>query len=292
MKTPVMSTRRCYLYGAALSAPIFLFDLLHPLGVAGAMPYIALPLLGLLARSARAIICLAILGTVLTLAGVVTSAAGAPAIAVLINRSMGIVLTWAVAVTALRHLAVGNRLRRALQNAAFRDPLTGLYNRRYFFRICNNELLRYRRHGNSFSLIFIDADYFKRINDEFSHCAGDKALCAIAEVCMASVRDSDIVGRFGGEEFIVLLPHTHAQDAAIVAERIRRNMHKREIDWDGRRLDVTLSLGVAEIGPNVGDLDVVLKEADRALHAAKAGGRDQVVVAGTRNAPAAIVNAA
>lgn len=287
-----MSKRRSYLYGAALAASTFLFDLWHPLGVAGAMPYIALPLLGLLARSARAIVCLALLGTGLTIAGVYLSAAGASFYVVLLNRGMSVSLIWAVAATALRHLAVDDRLRRTLRNAAFRDALTGLYNRRYVFGIFNNELKRYRRYSEPFSLILIDADHFKHVNDEFGHCAGDDALRVIANVCLESVRDTDVVGRFGGEEFIVLLPHTKAHDAKTVAERIRHTMHEREIESHGRRFKVTLSLGITEVGPNADTFDDVLKVADQALYAAKNGGRDRVAVADGRNVPKAMINAA
>lgn len=278
-RTRLISDRKCYLYGTVLATTIFAFDLWHPLGVASATPYIALPLLGLLARSPRAVVNIAVLGTLLTIAGMFLSTAAAPLHVALLNRTMSMALIWIVAIIAIKHLAVGDRLRNSLRKAAFRDPLTGLYNRRYIFDIFRNELNRHQRYGIPFSLILIDADHFKRINDQYGHNAGDAALKAIANVCTASVRDIDVVGRFGGEEFIILLPSTHAAEAAVVAERIRRTMRREGIEFQGKQIDVTLSLGVAEVGPNADTFDDLLKAADEALYSAKRGGRDQTALA-------------
>lgn len=281
MKTRLMSNRKCNIYGASIAVAIFLIDLQHPLGVASAMPYIALPLLGLLARSSRLVIALAILGTTLNFAGLLLSSAGAPFYVVLINRTMTAVLVWVVAYAAIQHLSIGNRLRAGLRKAAFRDALTGLFNRRYVFGIFEKELNRYKRYGDHFSLILIDADRFKRVNDKHGHCGGDAALKTIADACTRAVRDSDIVGRFGGEEFIVLLPHTSASEAATVAERIRRAVLNCELVWEGRRIDLSLSLGVAEVGPGADTFNDLLRAADQALYAAKSRGRNQTVVAGS-----------
>ena len=276
MKTRLISDRKCDLYGAALAAATFVFDVYHPLGIAGAMPYIALPLLGLLARSSRAVINLALLGTVLNIGGVALS--GTSLYVSMVNHLMSGILVCIVAYIALIHLAVGDRLRASLHDAAFRDPLTQLYNRRYVFNILRDEFRRYQRYGDPFSLMLIDADHFKQINDQFGHLAGDAALKAIADVCNKSVRETDVVGRFGGEEFIILLPHTRATDAKIVAERIRISTLESDFCWEGQRIDVRLSLGVAEAGLNAGDFDELITAADEALYAAKEGGRNQTVV--------------
>jgi diguanylate cyclase (GGDEF)-like protein len=277
METRLISDRKCDLYGAALASATFLFDIYHPLGIAGAMPYIALPLLGLLARSSRAVINLALLGTVLNVGGVALS--GTSLYVSMVNHLMSGILVWTVAYIALTHLAVGDRLRASLHDAAFRDPLTGLYNRRYVFNILQDEFKKYLRYKDPFSVMLIDADHFKRINDRFGHLAGDAALKAIADVCNRSVRETDVVGRFGGEEFIILLPHTRATDAKIVAERIRKTMLETEIYWEGQRLDIRLSLGVAEAGLHADDYDELITAADEALYAAKEGGRNQTVIA-------------
>ncbi len=286
MKTRLISDRKCDLYGAALASVTFAFDIYHPPGIAGAMPYIALPLLGLLARSSRAVIRLAVLGTVLNVGGVVMAKSGAPLYALLVNHLMSGVLVWMVAYISLTHLAVGNRLRASLHDAAFRDPLTGLYNRRYVFDIFRNELAKFRRYGDPFSVIVIDADHFKQVNDQYGHCAGDVALKAIADACNTSVRDTDVVGRFGGEEFIVLLPHTNAPAASIVAERIRKTMSRSELDSQGHRFGVSLSLGIAEAGVHADEFDELIAAADRALYEAKNAGRNQTRVAETVKQPA------
>ena len=279
MKTRLISDRQCDLYGAALASVTFLFDIYHPLGIAGAMPYIALPLLGLLARSARAVIHLALLGTILNVGGVALSMSGAPLYGVMVNHLMSGILVCIVAYIALTHMAVEDRLRESLHHAAFRDSLTQLYNRRYVFNVLRDELKKFRRYAEPFSVMLIDADHFKRINDRFGHPAGDAALQAIAEVCNESVRETDVVGRFGGEEFIVLLPHTRASDAVIVAERIRTAMMETGLYWQGHRLNVRLSLGIAEAGLHADDFDELIAAADQALYAAKKGGRNRTVIA-------------
>lgn len=279
MKTRLISDRRCDVYGAALASVTFVFDIYHPLGIAGAMPYIALPLLGLLARSSRAVVNLALLGTILNVGGVLLSMPGVPMYALLGNHLMSGILVCVVAYIALAHLAVEDRLRDSLHDAAFRDSLTGLYNRRYVFNVFRAELSRFERYSDPLSVMLIDADHFKRINDRYGHCAGDAALKAIAEACSASVRDTDVVGRFGGEEFIVLLPHTPAAAAAVVAERIRRTVLESHLKWQEQKFEVTLSLGIAEAGVHADGFDDLIAAADRALYAAKEGGRNRTVVA-------------
>lgn len=279
MDTRLMSDRKSDLYGTVFALSTFAFDLYHPLGIAGAMPYIALPLFGLLARSSRTIINLAVLGTLLNIAGVILSTAKGSVYVVVVNHLMSGILVWVVSYIALTHMAVGDKLRATLHDAAFRDPLTRLYNRRYISTIVENALNQYRRYAEPFSLVMIDADHFKRINDQHGHCAGDVALKAIAEACNRSVRDSDVVGRFGGEEIIILLPHTTATEAATVAERIRRAVLHDNCDWQGQKLDLSVSLGVAEVGPLNDTFDKLVETADQALYAAKSSGRNRTVVA-------------
>ncbi len=274
--------------GAALT---FAFDLSQPLGVAGGMPYVILPLLGLLARSPVLVLLAAIAGTVLIGAGMLLSGPGAAFEIVLINRSMSTVLLWTVALFALRHLYVSNSLLERLNRQANTDPLTGLYNRRYFFARVRNELQRFARYGDRFAIILIDADHFKRVNDTHGHGAGDATLRGIANACLETVRETDLVGRFGGEEFIVLLPHTDVDAAVVVAERIRKAMHDEAWTRDGV-VPVTLSLGVAEVGPQASTFDTLLKAADSALYAAKDAGRDCVAAVSHEALDPRIVDAA
>lgn len=262
---------------AILMAAIALgFDLSQPLGVSAGIPYVVLPLLGLLARSSILIIAAAVLGTALVGIGMWLSPPGAEFEMMFLNRVMSAALIWVTAIMALRHLHVGNSLQQKLRDLAATDPLTGLFNRRHVFEILHQELKRYERYRESFALILIDADHFKQVNDSYGHAVGDATLCFIAETCLASVRETDVVGRFGGEEFIILLPHTTGDDAMIVAERIRLAMHDSEKRGDAA--NVTLSLGVAEAGPENAAFDDILKAADEALYAAKAEGRDRVAM--------------
>jgi diguanylate cyclase (GGDEF)-like protein len=273
-----LTKERATLAAAAAAAATFAFDLSQPLGVAGGMPYVVLPLLGLLARSARIVIVAAVLGTLLTFGGMALSAPGSEFGIALVNRLMSVALIWIAAFAAIQHLSIGQRLGDQLRKQALTDPLTGLYNRRHVFACIDRELKRFNRYEIVFSVILIDADHFKQVNDNYGHGTGDATLRLISNVCMASVRETDIVGRFGGEEFIVLLPHTRVTEARVVAERIRHDLAvlSRE-QLDGAVL-VTLSLGVAEVAPEIASFDALLAAADKALYAAKREGRDRVVV--------------
>ncbi len=211
---------------------------------------------------------------------------------VIINRVMSITLIWVAACAALRHLAIGRHLNQQLRQQALTDPLTGLFNRRHVFACIDRELRRYLRYAEAFSIILIDADHFKHVNDNYGHSTGDATLRLIARVCQSSVRETDIVGRFGGEEFIILLPHTKAAAAAVVAERIRCDMRTVSQDLLDGAVLVTLSLGITEVAPDTASFDKLLATADKALYAAKAAGRDRVVVTAAANPGLATVNAA
>lgn len=254
------------------------FDFTQPLGIAAGMPYVVLPLFGLLARSPRIAWVSAAVGTSLTVAGLAVSVGDASHAMVMTNRAMSIVLLWVVAGLTVRHLSVGHALRTRLREQALTDPLTGLYNRRHVFACIDSELERFARYAETFSVILIDVDHFKQVNDNYGHGTGDATLRLIARVCTAAIRETDIVGRFGGEEFIILLPHTKAADAAVLAERIRKDIGavSREL-LDGAAL-VTLSFGVAEVTPGIAGFNKLLAAADKALYDAKNSGRDRVAV--------------
>lgn len=264
------------LLGIVMAGIALRFDLSQPLGVSAGMPYVVLPLLGLLARSSALIIVAAATGTVFIGIGMWLSPPGTEFQIAVLNRSMSVVLVWVTAFMALRHLYVGNSLRQRLQQQAATDPLTGLYNRRHIFENIHQELKRYARYGERFALILIDADHFKQVNDSFGHAIGDATLCWIANTCVDIVRETDLVGRFGGEEFIIVLPHTTNDKAVLVAERIRLAMHDTDKRTRSDAVKVTLSLGVTEVGPTTATFDDILKSADDALYAAKRSGRDQV----------------
>lgn len=273
-----LTSRSATLLAMLTAAAALAFDLTQPLGISAGMPYVVLPLLGLLARSSMIIIVAAVAGTILVGVGMLLSPPGEELHLVVANRAMSVVLIWVTAMVALRHLFVGNSLQQQLLDLAATDPLTGLYNRRHVFERLHQELKRYERYGERFALILIDADHFKEVNDCHGHATGDATLCWIADTCLNSVRETDVVGRFGGEEFIILLPHTTTDEARVVAERIRLAMHETDRTSRGDAAKVTLSLGVAEAGPTTTTFDDILKAADDALYVAKHNGRDRVAI--------------
>ncbi|WP_316899551.1 sensor domain-containing diguanylate cyclase [Pseudodesulfovibrio indicus] len=154
------------------------------------------------------------------------------------------------------------------------DSLTGLWNRGYFMELANHEVARSRRSGTCLSLIILDLDYFKGVNDTHGHDVGDRALIETAGRIRASVREIDVVGRYGGEEFVVLLPDADTDDACAIADRILHNLRSAPVDCGTVRLDLTASIGLTSMRAG-DDLDAPLKFADIALYAAKKKGRDR-----------------
>jgi diguanylate cyclase (GGDEF)-like protein len=167
----------------------------------------------------------------------------------------------------------------ALENTrlAMLDPLTGLYNRRYFNRIARREFQRFERYGTPVSALIVDLDHFKSINDTFGHPAGDEVLERVSRLCQQSVRRPDVVGRYGGEEFVVLAPATEAEpDARTLADRLREVIEGIEVDWEGETVTVTASIGLTELRGDDDSVEAMLERADRALYRAKEAGRNTV----------------
>lgn len=178
---------------------------------------------------------------------------------------------------------VGKRMWTAqnrLRQAAMTDGLTSLYNHDHLNRVIEAELSRARRYGHPLAMIMLDIDFFKAVNDTFGHLAGNGVLVRVAEVLRESVRDCDTVGRFGGEEFAVLLPEATAKDARAVAERIRKTIADRVRPDDVHPHVVTASLGIADTEDNrVRSASDLVDLADRAMYVAKRRGRNQVICA-------------
>jgi diguanylate cyclase (GGDEF)-like protein len=175
-------------------------------------------------------------------------------------------------------LAISNiRLRKRLREMTLRDPLTGLHNRRFLEDAILREIGKASRSGSHLGVIMIDLDHFKHLNDDRGHDAGDVALKAIANTIKASLRSSDIVCRFGGEEFVVLIPEGEYMDCLNRAEELRLAIRSLSILHKGHELGpITSSFGVAAVPEHGDDTDSILKAADKALYAAKASGRDTV----------------
>ncbi len=177
-----------------------------------------------------------------------------------------------------------------LEQEATRDYLTNLSNRRHFTELAEKELPRARRHGRPLSLLLIDLDHFKNVNDRFGHGAGDAVLRETAALLAGGVRQSDRVCRFGGEEFAILLPETEVQAATELAERLRIALQANVFVHAQGRIAISCSIGVSTLNGATTDLDHLVKQADQALYAAKAQGRDCVRVFGMHKqlAPATI----
>jgi diguanylate cyclase (GGDEF)-like protein len=166
-----------------------------------------------------------------------------------------------------------------VQQLARIDDLTGLYNRRYLFELGEQELRRARRFGHPLSLLMLDIDDFKQINDRYGHESGDQVLRTVANCCLAYSRDSDKVGRYGGEELVILLVETELASARLFAERLCRRVAQTATPTAHGPVHVTVSLGVAAIQAEGDGWAALLGRADRALYAAKQAGRNRVAVA-------------
>ena len=170
-------------------------------------------------------------------------------------------------------------LQQDLKRQATIDPLTGTYNRRAFYSLAGHAFARQRRDGDDLSLICLDLDHFKKVNDAWGHSVGDQVLKAVVDVISESKREQDILARFGGEEFIILMPSTPQKDAARLAERIRHSIEQTPIHTGTQALSLTVSLGVASIDKKAApSIDTLIANADKALYLAKQGGRNGVVV--------------
>ncbi len=176
-------------------------------------------------------------------------------------------------------LVVRNRL---LSEVSSRDSLTGLYNRWFVIEKIDSEINRALRHGSSMSLLMMDLDHFKRINDTWGHAAGDQVLQAIGKLLRESCRVYDVPGRYGGEEFCVLLPETRVGNTNVVAERIRSRLESTELFCGDEKIVVTASIGIAGMdAPDAAALlspAALIDRADRALYSAKNHGRNRVEV--------------
>jgi diguanylate cyclase (GGDEF)-like protein/PAS domain S-box-containing protein len=177
-------------------------------------------------------------------------------------------------------IAIQNsHLFKDVQRLAITDSLTGWYNRRHFFAQAQNELNRTMRYNHSLSVIMLDIDRFKRVNDTYGHLVGDHVLQAITKRIQKNLRKPDINGRYGGEEFVILLPETGILSAQQAAERIRVTIADRPVATSKGLIPVTISLGVASVqGTEIREVERLLDMADQALYAAKEAGRNRVGV--------------
>jgi len=183
-----------------------------------------------------------------------------------------------------------NHLGLALRNAltfkevklrADRDGLTRIYNRHSFEERLIYEIKRRRRYNHDLSLLMVDLDHFKSVNDTYGHKAGDMVLRKVGEILTNTFRTTDLAARYGGEEFVILLPHTSEEAAWKLAERVRTAIEEQSFEFECQQFSITASIGVASVegGALTSDDDLIIK-ADKALYQAKNNGRNMVVVSG------------
>jgi diguanylate cyclase (GGDEF)-like protein len=171
-----------------------------------------------------------------------------------------------------------------LEHETFTDPLTGIYNRRFMEQRLTEELSKARRYNFQLSILLLDLDYFKRVNDEHGHQAGDQLLIEISAMVNAQLRDSDILARYGGEEFLIIAPNTGPAEAALLAERLRARIEAQGFlkDYEGIRqaeLNITVSIGLASFGDDIDNEEILIGTADRNLYQAKNDGRNRIAAA-------------
>ena len=166
-----------------------------------------------------------------------------------------------------------------LEMLAAVDFLTGVYNRRQFETLARAELARCQRYMRPLSVVMLDIDHFKAVNDRFGHAAGDRVLKSVADLCRAAKRDSDIIARLGGEEFAIMLPETTEAATVQFAERLRHLIVDCALTANGEAIPVTISVGIAGASIRTSGIEALMRDADQALFEAKRSGRNRIVVA-------------
>ncbi|MDK2971663.1 MAG: hypothetical protein PWP23_1418 [Candidatus Sumerlaeota bacterium] len=180
-------------------------------------------------------------------------------------------------VGAMLDITERKNLERELGRLATTDALTGVMNRRHFIELAEKELARVKRYGGDAALLILDLDHFKKINDTYGHSTGDEALKFVSNTCVASLREGDLFGRLGGEEFAVLLPQTPPLRGIEVAERLRKALSTTAFHPEGGKPHLlTVSIGVAALLPSDKNIDTVIERADVAMYRAKDNGRNRV----------------
>jgi len=156
------------------------------------------------------------------------------------------------------------------------DALTGLHNRRAFYQISETESQKLSRYDKDFSVIMLDIDNFKKINDTYGHHTGDKLLELVANSIKENIRECDYIFRLGGDEFVIFLPETHGEYAYQLAQRIRTNISKLDLNHDNNKTPISCSIGISSYRKDDQDLDAVVRRADAALYEVKNSGKNGV----------------
>jgi len=200
-------------------------------------------------------------------------------------------LLWRWLPLAVKDRNIADQRASDLETLAAVDFLTGVYNRRQFEALARAELARCQRYLRPLSVMMLDIDHFKAVNDQFGHAAGDRVLKSVADLCRAAKRDSDIVARVGGEEFAIMLPETTEAATMQFAERLRRLIVDCALTANEEEIPVTISVGIAGASIRTSGIEALMRDADQALYEAKRAGRNRIVVA-RHSDPAADVHEA
>lgn len=177
----------------------------------------------------------------------------------------------------IRDVSPYKKLEKELRRLATIDSLTNINNRRNFLELAQKEIARSMRYNHSFSLAMLDIDHFKKVNDTYGHSVGDQVLIEFCEVCKQELRDEDIMGRLGGEEFAIALVECDTAEAVSVAERIRQAVASHPVITGKKEIYITVSLGVVGLWKDC-DLNSMIGRADKALYKAKENGRNQIQI--------------
>lgn len=194
---------------------------------------------------------------------------------------LGYFSIWIIGLLALAFFDISSRrMLQRIEKMATHDDLTKLFNRREVERHINLECHRADRYQSDLSVIMLDIDHFKRVNDTYGHLSGDKTLRVVSTIIRETIRETDIAGRYGGEEFIILIPGVSCEGTRVLAERLRNNIKATAIQVDShKRLSVSASIGISGISPDIKSPEQLVKSADEALYRAKATGRDRTCIA-------------
>ncbi|MBT1070584.1 GGDEF domain-containing protein [Pelotalea chapellei] len=264
-----------YLGCAALTVIIFYLDLIFPRGVAIGSLYIVVVLLAIWSPGTRMIMIAALITSLLVLIVLLFKPPAEAPWKSIFNRGLALVIIWITAI-------LGAKIKKAEQELikiASHDFLTGLLNRREMYNRMHTEICRVDRVDKPFSILIIDIDYFKRINDRYGHVTGDRVLKEMSAMLKEHLREYDYVCRYGGEEFLVAAPETPLADAHELADRLRREVEAKPFAIPAQpAIPVTISVGVTQLVKGE-QIEATLSRADKALYQAKESGRNRVVVA-------------
>ena len=282
-------TRHEQIFGAlGLIAYSFFAYLDFRLGndVVSSISYISILGFGLLARSRRLTVLLGLLGIIATIMGYYLVPAGVQDITVT-NRQLVVIAIMTITITSHIYMTKQHEFDDRLYRLSVTDELTGITNRRALMQEFDKRITEAMRYNTSFSILLFDLDNFKDINDEYGHLTGDGILVKITRVCAHWLRATDFMGRYGGEEFMVLCPNTSLEGAKALAERIRLAVEESDFILYGKKIKMTISIGVTELSNHIDGPASKLNEielshdmfdaADSAMYHAKRTGRNRVV---------------